>query len=176
MKRQHKPHIHFALSVLILACAQGAQAGDQGWFSGINAPTYTPLFDSNLMSDTGSLMSDTGSLWRSSQQNGVLSSKDFILAPRSLSLGGAGLLPLSNRFGLVGKLSSTRAEGDPTLSSWNEGLSDAFSYTRMGLGLKYDVTRSLHFQGGWDRYQLKYNRINGDAGVDLLSIGLKYGF
>ncbi len=169
MNRQQEIKASIVLLALGLTCAQGIHAGEQGWFSGINAPVYTPLFESDLGSDTGGL-------WRSGKPSGMLSSKDFALAPRSLSLGGAGLLPLNDRFGLIGKLSSTRAESDPTLSSWNEGLSDAFSYNRMGLGLKYDVTRSLHFQGGWDRYQLKYNRINGDAGVDLLSIGLKYGF
>lgn len=173
MNRQHNTTATLALLALGLACFQGVHAAEQGWFSGISAPTYTPLFESDFMSDQGAL-------WHSSKQAGGLYSpspvRDFTLAPRSFSLGGSGLLPLNDRFGLIGKLSSTRAETDPTLSSWNEGLSDAFSYNRMGLGLKYDVTRSLRFQGGWDRYQLKYNRINGDAGVDLLSIGLKYGF
>lgn len=169
MKRRHNLAATIVLLVLSAASTRTALAEAQGWFSGINAPVYTPVFESDLMSDAGSVL-------HSGKQASMISSKDFTLTPHSLSLGGSGTLPLSERFGLVGKLSSTRSEGDPTLSSWNYGLSDAFSYNMMGLGLKYDLTRSLRFQGGWDRYQLKYNRINGDAGVDLLSIGLKYGF
>ncbi len=100
----------------------------------------------------------------------------FSALPRSWVLGGTGTLSLNERFGLTGKLSSVRTDGDTTSNSVTHGLTDALPYNMMGLGMKYDITRSLRFQGGWDRYQLKYNRINGDAGVDLLSIGLKYGF
>jgi len=49
-------------------------------------------------------------------------------------------------------------------------------YNQLGFGMKYDISSSLRLQGGWDRYQLTSNRINGDAGIDLLSLGLKYRF
>lgn len=97
--------------------------------------------------------------------------------PRSLTVGGAGTWSLDDHWGVVGSLSTVRAQnaaGNGNLLTG--GLADSMPFNAMGLGLKYDLTRSLRFQGGWDRYQFSYDRINGDANVDLFSIGLRYGF
>ena len=152
-----------------------ARAESAGWFSGISALPFTMQMDSSAGFDGSALSSK--SLWSQGSGSGSGSATgEFSGIPRSWVLGGSGTLSVNDRFGFTGKLSSVRTEGDTTANSVTHGLNDALPYNMMGLGLKYDLTRSLRFQGGWDRYQLKYNRINGDAGVDLLSIGLKYGF
>lgn len=148
-----------------------ARAESSGWFSGISALPFSMQMDSRAGFDGSALSSK--SLWIQNDGNG---NGQFSGIPHSWVLGGSGTLSLSDRFGFTGKLSSVHTEGDTTANSVTHGLTDALPYNMMGLGLKYDLTHSLRFQGGWDRYQLRYNRINGDAGVDLLSIGLKYGF
>ncbi len=159
------------LAVVIAPLSVGAHAESAGWFSGISALPLTMEMDSDAGFDGSALSSKN-------RVDGVpgRSASAFSAAPRSWVLGGTGTLSLNDRFGFTGKLSSVRTDGDTTSNSVTHGLTDALPYNMMGLGMKYDITRSLRFQGGWDRYQLKYNRINGDAGVDLLSIGLKYGF
>ncbi len=155
-----------------LLAAVGAQAESGGWFSGISALPFSLEMDSGN-GVNGSALSRNRSAWSHLDPD---SSGEFSGGPHNSVLGGSGTLSLSDRFGFVGKLSSVLTSGDVTANSLTHGLADALPYNMMGLGLKYDVTRSLRFQGCWDRYQLKYNRINGDTGVDLLTLGLKYGF
>ncbi len=159
------------LIVVMMPLSAGVRAESEGWFSGISALPLTMQMDSNAGFDGSALSSKN----RGDGMAGRPESA-FSAMPRSWVLGGTGTLSLNERFGLTGKLSSVRTDGDTTSNSVTHGLTDALPYNMMGLGMKYDITQSLRFQGGWDRYQLKYNRINGDAGVDLLSIGLKYGF
>jgi hypothetical protein len=168
-----------AAAIFMTVCATSLSAGVRaesgGWFSGISALPLTMQMDSDAGFD-GSALSSKNRGDGYSDSVHVRPGSAFSAVPRSWVLGGTGTLSLNERFGLTGKLSSVRTEGDTTSNSVTHGLTDALPYNMMGLGMKYDITRSLRFQGGWDRYQLKYNRINGDAGVDLLSIGLKYGF
>jgi hypothetical protein len=163
------------LTVLATSLPAGVRAESGGWFSGISALPLTMRMDSDAGFDGSALSSKN----RSDNYGDGMQMRPgnaFSAVPRSWVLGGTGTLSLNERFGLTGKLSSVHTDGDTTSNSVTHGLADALPYNMMGLGMKYDITRSLRFQGGWDRYQLKYNRINGDAGVDLLSIGLKYGF
>ena len=157
--------------MLAASLSAGVGAESEGWFSGISALPFTMQMDPDAGFDGSALSSKTRSDSVLLRQGSA-----FSAVPRSWVLGGTGTLSLNERFGLTGKLSSVRTDGDTTSNSVTHGLTDALPYNMLGLGMKYDITRSLRFQGGWDRYQLKYNRINGDAGVDLLSIGLKYGF
>ncbi len=173
--RSLKQTIAISLTMLAMVWPVAARAESGGWFSGISALPLTMRMDSGAGFDGSALSSRNRS---DNDGDGVplRSSNAFSAVPRSWVLGGSGTLSLNERFGLTGKLSSVHTDGDTTSNSVTHGLADALPYNMMGLGMKYDITRSLRFQGGWDRYQLKYNRINGDAGVDLLSIGLKYGF
>ncbi len=166
-----KQVVAVSMTVLSVALSGVARAESEGWFSGISALPLTMQMNPDAGFD--------GSALSSKNRNDTVLLRPgsaFSAAPRSWVLGGTGTLSLNERFGLTGKLSSVRTDGDTTSNSVTHGLTDALPYNMMGLGMKYDITHSLRFQGGWDRYQLKYNRINGDAGVDLLSIGLKYGF
>ncbi|MDE1942330.1 MAG: hypothetical protein KGI47_04195 [Betaproteobacteria bacterium] len=168
-------HIHTSatlVAVWVMLAGAGAHAESGGWFSGISALPFTMQMESGNAFD-GSAFSSNRSAW---SHHGETSLGEVSGAPRNSVLGGSGTLSLSDRFGFTGKLSSMLTSGDVTANSVTHGLANALPYNMMGLGLKYDVTHSLRFQGGWDRYQLKYNRINGDTGVDLLTLGLKYGF
>ncbi len=170
-KRAIRQVVKCGVAVLATLGTLAVQAESEGWFSGISALPFTMQMDSSAGFDGSALSSKQ--YWSSVLRPAP---SEFSGIPRDWVLGGSGTLSINDRLGLTGKLSSVRTEGDTTLNSVTHGLTDALPYNMMGLGMKYDLTRSLRFQGGWDRYQLKYNRINGDAGVDLLSIGLKYGF
>jgi hypothetical protein len=69
-----------------------------------------------------------------------------------------------------------RGGTDLTSGAWLLSPEGGLSYNQLGLGVRYGVSRNLMIQGGMDRYRLTAGRLNGAADVDLLSIGIKYGF
>ncbi len=142
-----------------------------GWFTGISAAPYTIQWDTELAPE--------GSALSSHLRSQGLGGSDTQGLSRSLVLGSTGTIPLGNRWALSGSLASIRNEGlnlQGASPSSSLGLYDAIPYTMTGLGMHYSLTHSLQFNGGWDHYQLNYNRINGNANIDLLSLGLRYGF
>jgi hypothetical protein len=148
-----------------------AESGS-GWFSGISAFPFTLQFESENDRDGGSILSSN----RSTDSMAWRSENPMSASQRSFLLGGSGTLSLNDRLGLVGRLGSFRTESDANSTVLTHGMADGLPYNLLGLGMQYNLGNNLHLQGGWDRYQLRYNRINGDAGVDLLTIGLKYRF
>ncbi len=151
-----------------------AHADGKGWFSGINAPQQGFAMEMNT---NPGLEGEVLSTITNGPPSLYTESGATPFVPRNLTVGGAGTWLLDDHWGVVGSLSTVRTQN--ALNNGNPltgGLADSMPFNAMGLGLKYDLTRSLRFQGGWDRYQFSYDRINGDANVDLFSIGLRYGF
>ncbi len=149
-----------------LACAESG-----GWFSGISALPLSLHVDSGSGFDGGTLSTNIRNDSALARSNAA----DYANT-HSFVLGGSGAVPLNSRWSLTGRLGGVRTTGDVTNNAALHGLADVLPYNQLGFGMKYDISSSLRLQGGWDRYQLTSNRINGDAGVDLLSLGLKYRF
>ncbi|NDU85416.1 MAG: hypothetical protein G3H99_02250 [Ferrovum sp.] len=163
----------FTLIALGLSFVFSAQAADiessSGWFSGISALPFSVQWDPELAPQGSALSSHFRSQGLDGKDDGGLS--------RSLVVGGSGTVPLDSRWSLTGSMASIRNQGMANVSTPSStGLYDALPYTMTGLGMHYDMTQNLHIQGGWDHYLLNYNRINGNANIDLLSLGLRYGF
>lgn len=156
---------------LLISGATGLAWGQDGsgWFNGISAAPYTIQWDTELAPE--------GSALSSHLRSEGLGGTEMSQLSRSLVLGSTGTIPINERWSLSGSLASIRNQGlNLQNASSSAGLYDALPYTMTGLGMHYDMTHSLRFQGGLDHYQLNYNRINGSANIDLLSLGLRYGF
>lgn len=178
------------------AATAPAQAGESGWFSGINAASLVARqIDNGRLSgrgdsgDQGERLS--GSLRINRNLNFEMGYADF---PKVGSDGsspipinptssikahgwqflGVGTVPLSERFGLFGRVGAYR--GDRELNA-NFGNGADVTQATYGMGLKYDFTSNFRVQGAWDRYRLGVRPGSGDVqDVDLLTIGLKYKF
>ena len=185
-------------SIAIVAAmgAPLAHAGDSGWFSGINAAQLiSRQFDNSRLagrtdsSDVGERV--YGALHINRNLNFEMGYADFpkigpdgaapmpsnptsSIKAHGWQFFGVGTLPLSERFGVFGRVGAFR--GDPDLNANYGGGSDV-TRAAYGMGLKYDFTNNFRVQGGWDRYRLGVRPGAADAqDVDLLSIGLKYKF
>ncbi|KXW56001.1 hypothetical protein LHV13_03735 [Ferrovum sp. PN-J185] len=154
MKLSTKTHQIIVISLLLMSMSVFAQE-EKGWFSGISALPYTTVL--------GGIDNGAG--------NSVFSGRN-----RPNLIGGEGSVPLGKRWNMLGRL-GTVSPDRPWLSNGSSMSMDGIlPYDQMGLGISYDLGSHLLLQGNLDRYQLKYNRINGDNGLDLLTIGLKYRF
>ncbi len=156
--------------VFVLGCRSvlAQEPASSGWFNGISALPFTVQWNTDLAPE--------GSALSSHLRSQGLGGSDMSGLSRSLVLGTTGTVPLGERWALSGSIASIRNEGVNLQNAPSSGLYDALPYTMTGLGMHYDVSRSLQFEGGLDHYQLNYNRINGNANIDLLSLGLRYGF
>ena len=82
-----------------------------------------------------------------------------------------GILPLSERFELFGKLGFVRGESDSDVTINGTPIpSDDDSGTELtyGIGVVYNITRSLGIRAEWENVD--------DADISLLSIGIQYKF
>lgn len=82
-----------------------------------------------------------------------------------------GILPVSERFELFGKLGFVRGESDSDVTINGTPIaSDDDSGTELtyGIGVVYNITRSLGIRAEWENVD--------DADISLLSIGIQYKF
>jgi hypothetical protein len=134
---------------------------EEGWFGGISALPFS------LAPGLGS--SDDNSRLGGASAVGRAQSSSFML-------GGTKAVPLGSRWSVTGNMAGLRGGTDLTSGVWLTNTEGGLSYNQLGLGLRYGVNRNLMIQGGMDRYRLTAGRLNGSTDVDLLSIGIKYGF
>ena len=88
---------------------------------------------------------------------------------------GIARLPLANAFSLYGKAGAYRAkvEGTGGLS----GLDETNNDLTFGVGVQFDISPSLGLRGEWQRYRdMGGDDVGGESDVDVLSIGLVFGF
>lgn len=80
---------------------------------------------------------------------------------------GVGLFPVSNAFGIYGKLGGHHSELKDGGSETGNGLT-------YGAGVQYDIMPALGLRGEWQRY----DKVAGqsDSKLDVLSVGAIYRF
>lgn len=83
-----------------------------------------------------------------------------------------GLLPLNNGFTLRGKLGLFN--GHAKTFGLGASYSDSGTDFRFGLGAAYALNKNVQVVADWERS--RYRAWNDKTNVDLLSIGLSYGF
>lgn len=84
---------------------------------------------------------------------------------------GVGTLPLMDKLSAYGKLGLFRAESEGT-SNVGVSADDSETGFTFGLGLRYDFARNLGVRAEWQRYQ----EVDDDTDVDLLSVGIIWRF
>jgi len=110
--------------------------------------------------------------------------------PDALCAAGVGILPLANRFSLLGKVGVCRWNDHPRITETTGGATYEEPYPEptphpeetvgstgtnlmFGLGGQYDFASNVSARLEWERYQ---KVIHDNNGVDLLSVNLLYKF
>ncbi len=92
-----------------------------------------------------------------------------------LELAGTGTAPITDQFGIIGKLGvllwGIRSETGTGFERDDNGTSFA-----MGAGLKYDVTKHVGIRFEWERFWQVGNSTIGESDVDLFTVGGLYRF
>lgn len=93
-------------------------------------------------------------------------------------VGAVGSLPLNQQFALTGKLGLARTNTDASGSVGGipfagSGHDTAPTY---GLGMRYDLTRTVALRGDWDRYRVNNGGIGGKSDSDLFTVGAQFKF
>lgn len=92
-----------------------------------------------------------------------------------LELVGTGTLPITDQFGILGKLGvlvwGIRSEIGTGFDRDDSGASFA-----MGAGLKYDITEHIGIRFEWERFWDVGNNTTGTSDVDLFTVGGLYRF
>lgn len=103
------------------------------------------------------------------------------------SLDAVGTLPISEQFGLLGRIgifawsldaSATASAGGGGAPGASASLSDKPSGTSLdfGVGVKYDFTRDVGVRAEFQRFQSIGNDNTGKSDIDLISASLLYRF
>jgi OOP family OmpA-OmpF porin len=92
-----------------------------------------------------------------------------------LELAGTGTIPITDQFGIIGKLGGLFWGGySETGTGFNRD--DSGVSFAMGAGLKYDVTRNVGIRFEWERFWQVGNSTIGQSDVDMFTIGGLYRF
>jgi OOP family OmpA-OmpF porin len=100
---------------------------------------------------------------------------------QGLNLDAVGILPLTEKFSLLGRLGLTYTEAKDTFQTTgtvtvaNASPSKSEANYKMGFGVQYDLTRALGLRGEWERYRVN-DAIGNKGDIDMLIVGLIYTF
>jgi OOP family OmpA-OmpF porin len=95
---------------------------------------------------------------------------------------GVGILPVADRFALLGKIGLYRGEVEGTGSGVVLGIpislsgKDTNTDLTFGVGAKFDITRNFAVRGEWQRYSSMGGSEVVETDVDVLSVGVTFKF
>ena len=101
--------------------------------------------------------------------------------PRGLNLDLVGMLPLSDRFSVLGRIGAAYTQNRGSFSSTglvpfnNLNSSRNDTNLKVGLGIQYAITDALAVRGEIERYRVS-NPVRNVGNIDMASIGLVYYF
>lgn len=99
---------------------------------------------------------------------------------RGLNLDLVGILPLSDRFSVFGRVGAAYAQSRTGFSSTGavplaNSRSDRTTNVKYGAGLDYAITDRLTVRGEYERYRIN-DSLRSTGHVDMASVGLVYSF
>ncbi len=100
---------------------------------------------------------------------------------KGLNLDAVGILPLSEKFSVLGRLGVDYADakdefaGTGAVSVLNPNPKKREANYKYGLGLQYDFSRSLALRVEAERYRVN-DAVGNKGDIDLVSVGLVFGF
>jgi len=82
------------------------------------------------------------------------------------------------RFSFYGRMGAYRGDARDPFNTYSTALLDSARSTRWryGLGVRYDITRSLGVRAEMERYSPLGSPLSGDAESDQFTVGLSYRF
>ena len=98
---------------------------------------------------------------------------------RGLQLVGTGTLPVTQKFGLYGKLGAMHSnlESSCATNILTCAGSDRGTDVSYGVGLRYDFTQTVSVKGEWERFRRFGGRdVVGDVDKDFFSVGVGFKF
>ena len=106
---------------------------------------------------------------------------DGTIKMQGLNLDAVGILPFTEKFSGLGRVGLTyvqtqdafRSTGAVVVTDPNPSKS-AGSF-KLGLGVQYDLTRSMGLRGEWERYRVS-DAVGNMGNIDMLLVGLVYRF
>ncbi|MDP2761927.1 MAG: OmpA family protein [Sideroxyarcus sp.] len=101
---------------------------------------------------------------------------------KGLNLDLVGLWPITEKFSAFGRIGANYAQADDNFTSTgavslpaNASPGENGTSYKAGLGLQYDVSRSLALRAEGERYRVK-DGLGNDGDINLMSLGLVYRF
>lgn len=197
MKRQYQ-HSILALASGVLLAAPAFAAGEAGWFFGIHVVRLQPRLELPGISFAGQEESnyklsagyqfgphwkaefnylDLGKPTLTTDALGALVSQDG--KGKGLQAVGTATLPLTEKFGLYGKLGAFRSNLDSSCATSLLTCSAADRGTDLsyGVGMRYDFTKTVSVRGEWERFRRYGSRDTVvDADKDFFSVGVGFKF
>jgi OOP family OmpA-OmpF porin len=98
----------------------------------------------------------------------------FTVESKAWDLVGVGILPVADKFSLVGKIGVYKADSD--LSDSSASASDSNSDLTYGVGVQYDFSRNLGLRAEWQQYKKVGGDNIGESDVDVMGISVLYRF
>jgi OOP family OmpA-OmpF porin len=99
---------------------------------------------------------------------------------RGLQLVGTGTLPVTEKFGLYGKLGALHSslESSCATNILTCAAADRSTDLSYGVGLRYDFTKTVSVSGEWQRFRHFGGRdiVTGDLDKDFFSVGMGFKF
>jgi OmpA-OmpF porin, OOP family len=100
---------------------------------------------------------------------------------QGLNLDAVGILPMTEKFSLLGRVGLTYTEAKDSFATTgsvtvaNAAPSKSEANYKVGFGMQYDLTRALGLRGEWERYRVN-DAIGNKGDIDMLVVGLIYTF
>jgi OOP family OmpA-OmpF porin len=97
---------------------------------------------------------------------------------KGVQLVGTGSLPLTNKFGVFGKLGAVHAdtENQCTVGSFSCGSTGRNTDLTYGVGLSYEMAKNFSVRSEWERMRLGDKTRSGDNDVNFFTIGAGFKF
>lgn len=191
-------------TLLLLALSLGAAApvfaaGQSAWFYGISLSRPDAQFEIpgivfSGREDTGYRVSagyQFSSSWKTELNLLGISkpslTSNLLYGPaipdgtgRGLQLVGTGTLPVTEKFGLYGKLGALHSnlESSCATNILTCSAADRSTDLSYGVGLRYDFTKTVTVSGEWQRFRHFGGRdvVTGEVDKDFFSVGLGFKF
>jgi OOP family OmpA-OmpF porin len=100
---------------------------------------------------------------------------------KGLNIDAVGILPITEKFSGFGRIGLQYAQakdsfaGTGSVAVGNPNPSKSAANYKVGLGVQYDLTKSLGLRGEWERYRIN-DAVTNRGDIDMLSVGLVFMF
>lgn len=93
-------------------------------------------------------------------------------------IGAVGNLPLTPQFAFTGKLGLARAstDGSGSVSGIPFAASDHKTAPTYGLGMRYDINKTIGLRGEWERFRVSNAGFGGKSDADLFTLNALFKF